>query len=84
MKKKTTHKRRRKGSLKAAGVDLTDKLRELIVSSGMSQSELARRSGWDIGGISRFRTEQIIGVTLRTAQRVFDALGWKLVLKRKG
>lgn len=60
---------------------VSDQLRKAIETSGLSQNELARRSGVPVSGICRF----LAGQELRTGNidRLCHTLGLKLTAKSK-
>ena len=61
---------------------MTKALQQAIRDSDLSQSEIARRAGIDIGQVSRFlRGER--GLTVATAAKIADVLGLELKLTRK-
>jgi transcriptional regulator with XRE-family HTH domain len=63
-----------------SGPDLVDQLRQAIIDSGLSQGEMARRSGVDQGQLSRFlRGERTM--TLPAAAKLCSILGLELVKK---
>jgi transcriptional regulator with XRE-family HTH domain len=59
---------------------MVEQVRQAVKDSGLSLSELARRSGVDVSRISRF-VEGHRGLTFAAAARVCEALG--LVLTKK-
>ena len=66
------------------GMEILEKqLRDAIINSGMSQSELAKLSGVNQGQISYFLTDgkKHRGLTLKSASKIAEAL--KLELKPK-
>jgi transcriptional regulator with XRE-family HTH domain len=64
----------------SSGAPATTALRKAITDSGLALREITRRSGVDVGVISRFmkgtRTP-----TLKTADRIIEALGLDVELK---
>jgi len=64
------------------GAEVTKALQQGIRDSELSQSEIARRAGIDIGQVSRF-VHGLRGLTLATAARVADVLGLELRLSPK-
>jgi transcriptional regulator with XRE-family HTH domain len=60
------------------GNDLADQLREVIVSRGISASELAKLAGVDHRSIQRFLNGER-DITLGSASRIAAALGVRLV-----
>jgi hypothetical protein len=67
-------------------MDLTDQLRKMLNETSEPYHRIVKRAGWDDGGCHRFRTAKIDGITLRTAERCFQAMGYELILRkaRKG
>lgn len=60
----------------------SEQLRRMMVESGLSQYEIARRSGVDKAALSRFTHGQS-GLTTGTLDRLAEALGLELVARRR-
>ena len=73
----------RKSRKRTKGGVVTAVLRQAIKDSGLSQSEIARRAGIDVGMVNRF-LHSSRGLTLAMAERLATALGLTLaVVKAK-
>ena len=57
-------------------------LQRAIKDSGLSQGEIARRADIDVGMVNRF-LHGSRGITLATAERLAESLGFELIIKPK-
>jgi transcriptional regulator with XRE-family HTH domain len=61
----------------------SEKVRRAIKGSGLTLNEIARRTGVNVGSLSRFTRGQV-GISLRTFERLAEELGLTLtVVKRR-
>jgi len=64
------------------GVETLDAIRDSIEASGKSRYQLARESGVAESVLSRLMSGER-GVSVRTAERIADALGLEIVVRPK-
>ncbi len=60
---------------------ISEQLRQILADCGLSQYEIAKRSGVDKGALSRFAHGQS-GLTTETLDRLAEVLGLELVARK--
>jgi len=65
-------------------MDTTERIRKLVTKGKLTQYRIAHAAGLDVAQLNRFATGGVKGMTVKTADRILAAMGYRLqVVKDK-
>jgi transcriptional regulator with XRE-family HTH domain len=68
-------------------MDTTERIRRLVTKGRLTQYRIAHACGLDVAQLNRFATRRVKGLTVKSADRILAAMGYKLEIvkvKRPG